>query len=383
MNVSTLVIFVSDYPYGPGEPFLEEELKVISKKFDKIYLINFIEEERKLKNVPFEFYVPENSHVLFIKKGEKYANLKWLFSFTPIYEIFLAIFKHKKKFSISLFKLIYSYWIEGVRNEGVIKKIILDEKINIDSTVFYSYWCDTNCISLSNISKKNKLQFVTRLHGWDLYFERHNLKFLPFREKIFNEAFKVLPISNDGRKYILDNKFTISKNKVIESHLGVRDLSVNPRYLKIENSEKTLKIITISHINQVKSMDRLVDALVLIDNISIQWVHIGYGFEKFETDSIIEHIQKITIPEVFTYKNERKIILSDIDIVNHANNVKYLEWCLDVANVEMVLNNSIKALNLNYLQELNYNDTIEIHQNKNSFLITKEGKSCFALEIEI
>lgn len=284
MNVSTLVIFVSDYPYGPGEPFLEEELKVISKKFDKIYLINFIEEERKLQNVPFEFYVPENADVLFIKKGKKYANLKWLFSFTPMYEIFLAIFKHKKKFSISLFKLIYSYWIEGVRNEGVINKIILDEKINIDSTVFYSYWCDTNCISLSNISKKNKLQFVTRLHGWDLYFERHNLKFLPFREKIFNEAFKVLPISNDGRKYILDNKFTISKNKVIESHLGVRDLSVNPRYLKIENSDKTLKIITISHINQVKSMDRLVDALVLIDNISIQWVHIGYGFEKFETE---------------------------------------------------------------------------------------------------
>ena len=88
-------------------------------------------------------------------------------------------------------------------------------------------------------------------------------------------------------------------------------------------------------------------------------------------------------PEVFTYKNERKIILSDIDIVNHANNVKYLEWCLDVANVEMVLSNSIKALNLNYLQELNYNDVIEIHHTGNSFLITKDGKNCFALEIEI
>jgi hypothetical protein len=55
---------------------------------------------------------------------------------------------------------------------------------------------------------------------------------------------------------------------------------------------------------------------------------------------------------------------------------------LDVANVEMVLSNSIKALNLNYLQELNYNDTIEIHHNENSFLITKDGKNCFALEIE-
>ncbi|MEN9327189.1 MAG: hypothetical protein RI943_1629, partial [Bacteroidota bacterium] len=43
---------------------------------------------------------------------------------------------------------------------------------------------------------------------------------------------------------------------------------------------------------------------------------------------------------------------------------------------------SIKALNLNYLKELNYNDSIEIHNTTTSFLITKEGKSCFALEIE-
>ncbi len=115
------------------------------------------------------------------------------------------------------------------------------------------------------------------------------------------------------------------------------------------------------------------------DNLALPHTH----FEKYDTDSILQPIQKINIPEVFTNKNEIRILLSDIDIVNHANNVKYLEWCLDVANAEQILNNSIKALNLNYLQELNYNDTIDIQHAENSFLITKEGKNCFALEIEI
>lgn len=115
------------------------------------------------------------------------------------------------------------------------------------------------------------------------------------------------------------------------------------------------------------------------DNLALPHSH----FEKFDTDSISKPIQKINIPEEFTFKNEKKIQLSDIDIVNHANNVKYLEWCLDVTNVENVLNNKIKALNLNYLQELNFNDAIEIHHNKTSFLVTKEGKSCFALEVEM
>ena len=115
------------------------------------------------------------------------------------------------------------------------------------------------------------------------------------------------------------------------------------------------------------------------DNLALPHTH----FEKFDTDSILNPIQKINIPEVFTFKNERKILLSDIDIVNHANNVKYLEWCLDVTNVETVLSQKIKTLNLNYLQELNYNDAIEIHHTTTSFLITKEAKSCFALEVEI
>ncbi len=115
------------------------------------------------------------------------------------------------------------------------------------------------------------------------------------------------------------------------------------------------------------------------DNLALPHSH----FEKFDIDSISKPIQKINIPEEFTFKNEKKIQLSDIDIVNHANNVKYLEWCLDVTNVENVLNNKIKALNLNYLQELNFNDAIEIQHTTTSFLITKEGKSCFALEVEM
>jgi acyl-ACP thioesterase len=107
-------------------------------------------------------------------------------------------------------------------------------------------------------------------------------------------------------------------------------------------------------------------------------------FELYPQQSATEKsFSKVNLDFEKEIVNKKIVALSDLDIVNHVNNVKYLEWCLDVANAEQILSNSIKALNLNYLQELNYNDTIEIHHNENSFLITKEGKSCFALEIEI
>ena len=38
-NRSFLYLIVSDYPYGFGEPFLEDELAVIASSFEKIYLI--------------------------------------------------------------------------------------------------------------------------------------------------------------------------------------------------------------------------------------------------------------------------------------------------------------------------------------------------------
>jgi acyl-ACP thioesterase len=35
---------------------------------------------------------------------------------------------------------------------------------------------------------------------------------------------------------------------------------------------------------------------------------------------------------------EKVVYLSDLDIVNHVNNVKYLEWCLDHVDEKSILN---------------------------------------------
>jgi N-acetyl sugar amidotransferase len=286
MSISNLVIFVSDYPYGPGEPFLEEELRIISKDFNKIYLVNFHLNNNNNNNKPYEFYVPENAKVISAYKGKRFRNLKSFISFAPIFEIFLAVVKHKRKLSFSLVKLIYYYWTEGVRDESAILSILKTHQINPENTMFYSYWCDTNCVSLANISKQNKsFNYLTRLHGWDLYYERHQINFLPFRERIFNNSYKVLPISKDGRKYILDNKLSIDKQKVTRAYLGVADLELNVNYKnEVLVDKKILKIITISHINPVKSLFRLVEALSLINDYEVVWTLIGYGDGVFDVE---------------------------------------------------------------------------------------------------
>jgi len=82
---------------------------------------------------------------------------------------------------------------------------------------------------------------------------------------------------------------------------------------------------------------------------------------------------------------EKTVFLSDLDIVNHVNNVKYLEWCLDLIDGKLILNQKVESFEMNFLKELSLKDEVIIHESLNEtetiFSITKEDKTSFALQL--
>jgi acyl-ACP thioesterase len=94
---------------------------------------------------------------------------------------------------------------------------------------------------------------------------------------------------------------------------------------------------------------------------------------------------KIDIKDKKEIVFEKRVVLSDLDIVNHVNNVKYLEWCLDCIDEKFILKQQIKSLEMNFLKELSLKDNVVIHENvtdtKTIFSITKDDKTCFALQV--
>ena len=84
---------------------------------------------------------------------------------------------------------------------------------------------------------------------------------------------------------------------------------------------------------------------------------------------------------------EKRVALSDLDIVNHVNNVKYLEWCLDFVDIKLILNQKIESFEMNFMKELSLKDKVILHENVNTkstiFNITKEDKTCFALQLNL
>jgi len=114
-------------------------------------------------------------------------------------------------------------------------------------------------------------------------------------------------------------------------------------------------------------------------------------FEHFELYP--EHLatqkpfSKINLNNDKEFVFEKTVFLSDLDIVNHVNNVKYLEWCLDFVDVELILKQKIESFEMNFLKELSLKDKVVLHENLNDnstvFSITKDDKTCFALQLNL
>ncbi|WP_268847039.1 acyl-[acyl-carrier-protein] thioesterase [Flavobacterium aestivum] len=109
-------------------------------------------------------------------------------------------------------------------------------------------------------------------------------------------------------------------------------------------------------------------------------------FELYPENKATElGFSKINITHEKEMVFERTVFLSDLDIVNHANNVKYLEWCLDLVDEKKILSKEIKSFEMNFLKELSLKDRVTIHECINDkdviFSITKDDKTSFALQL--
>jgi len=120
------------------------------------------------------------------------------------------------------------------------------------------------------------------------------------------------------------------------------------------------------------------------ENLALPHQH----FEKYPNDKATEiQFSKIDTSIDKTFVTDKTILLSDLDIVNHANSVKYLEWCLDYVEPKLLLNQKVESFEMNYLKEVSLEDTITIEKsnidNVIIFTVNANNKICFALQLNL
>lgn len=262
MSNKRLVLFCSVYPSDKGETFLHNEMEYLRAAFDEIIVVT------------------DNSNVLEVKNGQekilKYKKVKVslldtisLCNFFFLVEIVRNLFS----FSLSKFKVSLNSYLNGLSYRNFIGNLIESNNIDCDETIFYSYWLNDSTYGLALYSNLRDIKFVSRVHGWDLYEERHIANYLPFRNVVGKRISRIYSISNNGISYLV-KRYPRMRNVIELSRLGVKDYGkVNND--KHESDYKT--IVSCSSVIPLKRVDMIAEALGELKDINVHWIHFGEG----------------------------------------------------------------------------------------------------------
>lgn len=110
--------------------------------------------------------------------------------------------------------------------------------------------------------------------------------------------------------------------------------------------------------------------------------------EKFpDKKPTLKTFNKINLTKNAEFVTSHKVVYSDLDALNHVNNVKYIEWCLDCLPFSILEKNLIKAIDINYLKEVTFNQNADIfyciYEKEVYFYIKLNDLICFSMKLEL
>ncbi len=270
-----LYILVTDYPYGIGEPFLENELLEISTHFEHIYLV--IPEFHVIDKSTVRYSLPPNTTVVSLQTQVNLSHkLKAIFQWSKEStrkEIAYINGSYKLKFGLNHFKTITGFMASGIAFSEQFQFVLRKHNHPPEKTSIYCYWFTFATWGLTQIKQANPAYNIgTRIHGWDCFFYRNKANYLPLRPNTISILDWICPISETGKKHLLEKIPDVELEKIKVHYLGV---DIRPSEFPIRYKQGILRIVSISFIHHVKRIHLIIDALAKIDSIQVEWTHIG------------------------------------------------------------------------------------------------------------
>lgn len=295
-----IAIFTNSFPYGKGEPFLEDEIEFTAKEFAQVDIFPLYipagDEGEIVRSIPHNAVV----HPPMLKgdhKDKKSLLLNGLCNCAPIW-FALKEFMERKVYS-SRKKI----WLWG--NYLCILRSILSNKERMKEIVgilekcsaAYFYWGDKSALAIPFLKRKLEKvpSFAVRFHGSDIYEEAKG--YLPFREMLYGSIDHAVTISENGKEYIEKN-YTCQPADIKVFRLGSSyhsDACPNlgaPVPLKENQADTTgaYNIVSCSNVIELKRVHLIAGAMIILEQDSelaaairdkgishICWTHIGDG----------------------------------------------------------------------------------------------------------
>lgn len=286
-----IYLFTSNFPYFPGEQFIESEIEYLSTKNDidiTIFPLNTSSKCRKLpKNIKINNSLSQR--VSFLEMIQFLALS--LFS-KDLYSLAYRDNALNRKLPFTI--LSYSRFLYF---QSKIKKYIGQ----VDSSIiYYTYWHDEFSYALQNTFKQNKI--VSRIHRYDIYENRKRLNYMPLKRN-FTKNIEIHALTESAKQYLI-KQYGFLQDDICVSRLGVIDRNIC--CLPSEN-KYDLHITSCSFLFKVKRVDKIIDALYELiinnSNLNIKWTHIGSGILQ---DDLMIYAKKLSDLISYTFVGELK-----------------------------------------------------------------------------
>lgn len=265
-----LYLLSDNYPNGKGEFFIDNELKLISSYFSKVYV--FVPEQ---KAYDLDRYIPENLEVI-----EYQLNYTRLAAVTCLPYFLSSFFLKEFLFTVKRLGIIQGINIVKIMIADLVraKKLaaIVLRSLQIHSngnSLIYSYWNDYKALSIALLKQRHpQLKCISRAHGWDIFAERQTIPYLPFKKFICEKLDQTYSVSIKGMDE-LQQLYGVPAGKVSVSRLGTQKQDV----LNMKKASDSFIICSCSNLIPLKRVHLIIEILSLLKTKDVHWIHLGDG----------------------------------------------------------------------------------------------------------
>lgn len=270
----TLLFFPGDLTSS----FVINELPWMVKLFDRVVVIDFGAESEKRDEI-IKQYPLEYRH--FSSKDVRPKHLIRLFGWLWNSSVRREIRSYGSLSAQGLKRIGYILYY-GLFYILIRDAASLEIQAGKDEIYVYSYWLSRSAFCAANIREQfgDRITYAfSRAHRYDLYLNRNQTGYLPFRRYITQHLDDIYFISEDGRNYYKEE--IIGGNEwegagLLISRLGsFRKGTAHKAVIPKEE----IVIVSCSQINEVKRIDLIIEMIACLQQAGfpVKWHHLGDG----------------------------------------------------------------------------------------------------------
>ena len=270
-----LLFFTASYPYGIGENWKRDELRVLSAYYNSIEIFPFTYAGNKVPKP-----LPQNvsTHEPVLERNERVrAHLGLIFTGGRFGYYLKEFFRSKVYLKRSW---MVNWLVASIQTEILCRSKQFQHILSIEdkNTVLYFYWSREWAYVIPFLMKLGFTKIFVRFHGYDLYEERQsNHGYIPYRSPVLINIHTAILLSESARKYLIQHY------PYMEPKCRIFPLGTMEKGMAKPSKDGHFRMVSCSGVVKVKRLELLCAALNFAD-IPVVWTHIGSGnlMEKLE-----------------------------------------------------------------------------------------------------